>query len=347
MRRLRRILAVAAAAFLATGTLLPAADAVTQGGLGIRLLDAPVALKNDPRAHVYIVDVVKPGEKFTRHIEVTNNTGSAQAIDMYPAAATINNGSWTVQPGRAANDLTSWISMSPSVLQLANNASATVTATFAVPTDVTNGERYAALIASTRPQAKPGSTVAVVSRIGIRVYLAVDGSGVPKSDFTVDTLTAGRGDDGAPYVQAMVHNTGGRALDMTGSLKLDHGPGGLSAGPFPAKLGTTLAPGQTEPVTVPLDKALPAGPWHARIDLQSGLLKRAAEGTITFPAGDGTKAAPVKAKSISLAKNRNFLVPLAILLLLGIAIGIFFLLWKRRKRKEEEEEEPGRVGATR
>ena len=338
MTPLRRLLAVTVTALLAAGTLVPTADAVTQGGLGIRLLDAPVVLKNDPRAHVYIVDVVKPGEKFTRHIEVTNNTGSAQAIDVYPAAATINNGSWTVQPGRAANELTPWITMSPAVLQLANKASATVAATFTVPKDVTNGERYAALIASTRAQPKPGSTVAVVSRIGIRVYLAVAGSGTPKTDFTVDTLTAGRTPDGTPYVQALVHNTGGRALDMSGSLKLSAGPGGLSAGPFPAKLGTTLAPGQTEPVTVNLDKALPAGPWKARIDLQSGLLKRAAEGTITFPIAAGTQSAPVKATNVSLAKNRNFLIPLAILLLLAIAIGIFLLFWKRRKRKEDDEE---------
>jgi hypothetical protein len=138
-------------------------------------------------------------------------------------------------------------------------------------------------------------------------------------------------------VTAQVHNTGGRALDMTGSLKLSAGPGGLSAGPFPARLGTTLAPGQTEPVTVLLDKSVPNGPWTARIDLQSGLLKRAAEGTILFPTAAGTTSAPVKAKNVSLAKNRNFLVPLAILLLFGIAIGIFFLFWKRRKRDEDEE----------
>jgi len=122
-------------------------------------------------------------------------------------------------------------------------------------------------------------------------------------------------------------------------LKLDKGPGGLSAGPFPVRLGTTLAPGQSEPVTVALDKSLPAGPWHARIDLQSGLVKRAAEGTITFPTKAGTSAAPVKAHNIPLTKNRHFLVPLALLLLLLLAIGIFLLLWKRRKREEEEEEQ--------
>jgi hypothetical protein len=221
-----------------------------------------------------------------------------------------------------------------------------VTADFTGPRDATAGERYAVVFAALPPQREAGG-IAVISRAGIRVYLDVGAGGAPKIDFSIDTLTARRDTTGRPVVEAQVHNTGGRALDMSGFLKLDHGPGGLSAGPFPAKLGTTLAPGQTEPVTVVLDKALPNGPWHARIELQSDLVKRAAEGTITFPAAAGTSASPVKAKSISLAKNRNFLVPLAILLLLALAIGIFLLLWKRRKRKDEDEEEQATVGAGR
>ena len=209
-----------------------------------------------------------------------------------------------------------------------------------------SGERYGAVLAEL-PPAPGGQGLLVSSRVGIRVYLDFGSRGCTPSNFTVDSLTAERAPDGSPVVQAAVHNTGGRALDMRGQLRLDHGPGGLSAGPFDAKLGTTLAPGQTEPVTVPLDKALPAGPWHARIDLQSGLIKRAAEGTITFPSQSGTSAPPVKAKNISLAKNRHFLIPLAILLLLGIAIGIFLLFWKRRKRKDEEEEQtPTRTSIT-
>jgi hypothetical protein len=80
-----------------------------------------------------------------------------------------------------------------------------------------------------------------------------------------------------------VHNTGGRALDMSGTLRISAGPGGLKAGPFPASLGTTLAIGDTEPVTILLDKQLPAGPWKARVDLHSGLVQRHAQATITFP----------------------------------------------------------------
>ena len=81
---------------------------------------------------------------------------------------------------------------------------------------------------------------------------------------------------------------GDRAIDLSGALTLDHGPGGLGAGPFPRSSVRLSAPGQSEPVTVKLNKALPAGPWHARIQLRSGLIQRAAEGTITFPSAAGT-----------------------------------------------------------
>jgi hypothetical protein len=71
---------------------------------------------------------------------------------------------------------------------------------------------------------------------------------------------------------------------MSGTLQLSAGPGGLSAGPFPAKLGIALAIGATEPITIMLDKQIPDGPWHALVTLRSGLLQRSARATINFPA---------------------------------------------------------------
>ena len=86
---------------------------------------------------------------------------------------------------------------------------------------------------------------------------------------------------------------------MNGTLELSAGPGGLSAGPFPASLGVTLAIGDTEPVTILLDKRLPAGPWDARIALRSGLLERSGRATITFP--DAGASPPVKPTTSSRA----------------------------------------------
>jgi hypothetical protein len=313
-----------------------AAAAKYPPGVGIRLLDASVSRRNDPRAHSSIDDFVHPGVVFTRHFLVSNGDSRPFTVKLYVRPAQLVGGNFAIDD-KSPGEIPQWVTLDKSSATIPSQSAVTVAATFRVPASASKGEYYGALLAELPPP--PGTKgVGVASRVGIRVYLDVGPGGEPRSDFTIDTLTAARNSDGAPVVTAQVHNTGGRALDMSGSLKLSDGPGGLSAGPFSARLGTTLAPGQTEPVTVILDKSLPDGPWKARIDLQSGQLKRAAEGTITFPTAAGTSSSPVAAKNISLAKNRNFLIPLAILLLLGIAIGIFLLFWKRRKRKEEEEE---------
>jgi hypothetical protein len=94
--------------------------------------------------------------------------------------------------------------------------------------------------------------------------------------FTIESLSTGRSTDGAPLTHAVVRNTGGRALDLSGTLRLGDGPGGLTAGPYPASLGTTLGLGETGTVTVVLDKLVPAGPWNARLALRSGLVTHAA-----------------------------------------------------------------------
>jgi hypothetical protein len=124
-----------------------------------------------------------------------------------------------------------------------------------------------------------------------------------------------------------VHNTGGRALDLTGTLRLLAGPGGVTAGPFPVAVGTTLAIGDRESVSFTLTRQLPAGPWDARITLRSGLLERDAQATIAFPA---TGSAP----PVSTAGTRpGWLYPVAVAgaLLLGVAAALVVRLRRRRR----------------
>jgi hypothetical protein len=338
---------IVAGALVASATSAYAAPAPSPSpkypGLGIGLTQFPSKLANDPRARIYVIDHLKRGAVITRSFQVSNGTPYALDISLYAAASQIVKGSWSPLDGRTQNELSRWTTVAPAALHLASGQKAQAQLKVSVPADATDGERYAVVWAQAT---MPGSgAVHEVARVGIREYISVGTGAGPATNFTIDTLTAARTPDGQPEVLAQVHNTGGRAIDLSGALTLDKGPGGLSAGPFPAKLGTTLAPGESEPVTVLLDKALPAGPWHARIELQSDLLKRAAEGTITFPSGAGQEASPVAATSVPLTKNRNVLVPVAIGLILALLAGLFlFLLWKRRRRKEDDEEQ-GKGGA--
>jgi hypothetical protein len=303
-------------------------------GLGIGLLQVPRSTMKDPRARNYVIDSVHPGATFSREFEVCNGTTKPLEVSLYPDSAAIVQGAFTLAPGRGTNDLTSWMTVTPATLTVPTGKAVTALMSFTVPADASSGERYGGVVADAPPASNGG--VAIGGRVGIRVYLDVSTGGAPKSDFTVDSLQAIRQADGTPAVLAQVHNIGARALDLRGSLQLTNGPGGLSAGPFPAKLGTTLGPGDTAPVMVPLDKAIRGGPWHAVVDMTSGLLERKAAGDITFPDQPATANAPVQAKALPLYKDRSVVVPVAIVLAgIPLLILLLMLLLRRRKRRRE------------
>lgn len=315
----------------------PALAPCNVSGVGVGLIEVPKG-STDPRAQTYVIDHVRPGVSFARRFQVCNGTDRAVTVRLYANAATISGGAFRIVEGRASNELTGWISVSPAAVTIPARTRTVATARFQVPADVTAGERYAVLLAELPPQ--PGANgISVANRVGVRVYLDVGGPGVPKSDFRVDSLQASRDATGNPLVTAQVHNTGSRALDLSGALRLTAGPGGLAGGPFPAQLGTTLGPGQTAGVTVPLDKAIRGGPWTATLTLRSGLLERRARAQITFPDASGALAPPVRAQALPYAKDRKILIPVAagligLLLLLLLVVG---LITSRRKAKDKRQ----------
>jgi hypothetical protein len=253
----------------------------------MQLLDAPTAGRGDPRAQLYIVDHVAPGATIRRRVRVTNTTSSSVRVSMYAGDATIGHGAFLGAAGRGRAEPSTWTAIAPAVSRVRAGGGATATVTIRVPDDAAPGERYGIAWAEVRDAVGPGAGITQVSRVGIRLYISVGPGGAPAADFAIDTLRAERSADGLPMLVATVRNTGGRALDMNGTVALGRGPGGLSAGPFPARLGTTLAVGDTERVTTFLDREMPSGPWVARVALRSGLLERKAHATITFPRGDG------------------------------------------------------------
>lgn len=302
----------------------PAGPAII-GSVGLRLVDVPAPASEDPRAQLYIVDHLAPGASIERRVEVSNTTTSTLHVLLYAAAATIDHGSFLGSEGRTPNELSTWTSVSPKTIDVPAGAAEMAAVTIVIPGDAAPGERYAAVWAEVRSDPAGQEGLVQISRVGVRLYVSVGQGGEPAADFEIESLTAMRSDQGQPLVVATVRNTGGRALDMGGTLKLVSGPGGLRAGPFPAVLGTTLGIGETESVTVALDGQVPAGPWDARIALHSGLLERTARATITFPAAGAS--VPVKTTS-----GGRALMPFLVGGVLATLTGLTALLMSRRRR---------------
>ncbi|MFG2843360.1 peptidase [Kitasatospora sp. NPDC048296] len=303
-------------------------DPAAGRAISIKLLDAPESRRADPRAHAYIVDHVTPGSTIERRVEVTNKSSTPMHVNVYAAAATIAKGEFTFAPEHTPNELTGWTSLDTTGLDLAASETARVRTTIQVPRDAAAGERYGVIWAQTGNPTDRSHTLTVLGRVGVRMYVDVGPGGEPPSDFRIERLYPTRSRDGREEVRARIHNTGGRALDISGALSLLDGPGGQHAGPFSAaKTGTTLGPGDRGEVVVPLDAPLPNGPWTAELALRSGLVEHTTRATITFPTTPGSIGAVA-----AVAQEEDFPTP-AVAWLSALALAALCLLLSRFLRR--------------
>lgn len=263
-------------------TPTPIADGSGGSGIGIQLLDIPVDAQDDSRARTNIVDNVAPGTTIQRRVTISNFDDGEQQASVSAAASTVVDGAFTPDDAHP-NELVSWISVDHPTLTLPARSAADVTVTIAVPADAPEGEQYATVWAQADAGRQTASGVTIVNRSGIRVYLSVGAGNGPASDFAIEGVTASTGPDGVPQIDAVVHNTGGRAIDVKGSVALRDGPGMTSAGPFDLGTATTILPGETHTVSIPLAAGLSAGPWTTALTLRSGLVEREETTTLTLP----------------------------------------------------------------
>jgi hypothetical protein len=294
----------------------------------VQLLDVPANRTSDSRVQLYIVDHVVPGTTIQRRVKITNSSDDSQHFELYGAAATIEHDAFVFAPERTANELSRWIAVDPPALDVPAGEEALVRATIQVPDKASAGERYAVIWAAVTsgPDASAGMTQ--VHRVGVRVYLDVGPGGDPVSDFTITNVRAVRTVDGQPSLVADVHNSGARALDITGTLSLSDGPDSVSAGPYRASTGTTLAIGDTAPVTVPVPRSLAAGPWTAHLTLVSGIVEHSTTVTVTFPAAGETQAA----QPVSNRLNPVSIVGISVAVLALAAIGLYLAARQNRIR---------------
>ncbi|WP_079320610.1 hypothetical protein [Microbispora sp. GKU 823] len=256
---------------------------------------------------------------------MSNTSGHRMQVSLYPAAADIRGHAFVFAPDRAPNELTSWTTVTPAEIDLAPGRSRRAWSTVKVPSDAWKGERYGVIWAQATAEPDETHNIGLASRVGVRMYLDIGPGGEPPSDMSIDRLTPERDAAGRPVLAAQVHNTGGRTLDLSGSLSLSDGPGGLRAGPYPAQLGVTLRPGEAGRLAVVMDARLPEGPWKADLVVRSGLVKREVSATVAFPkAGAG--------KPVTLSSTSRLILPAVVVASALAAAGL--VAWRRRARSQ-------------
>ena len=278
---------------LAAGTVSPAAFAAVHRPVspapdqfGVRLVDVPVDEANNPRALRYIVDYLPTGTVIRRRILILNQEPKTAHFTVYADAAEIANGLFTGDAGATPSELTGWISVQHRSVTLRPDTSVLDLVTIKVPKGATRGEHYAVIWVQQAAlvRAANGFGVNDVARVGIRVYLAVGRGGAPPTNFTITSITGRRSAAGVPSIVAHVENTGGRAVDLSGTARLTDGPGNSAAGPFREQRIITLAPGQSGNMTFDPPKSVPNGPWQASVTLMSGLTTSTGTAFIQFGA---------------------------------------------------------------
>jgi hypothetical protein len=276
---------------LAAGTLSPAAVAAAHRPagrvpqrFGVRLVDVPVDEAHNPRALRYIIDYLPTGTVIHRRILIVNQEPRTAHFTVYPDAAQIRHELFTGDAGGTRSELTQWIRVQHPKVTLRPGASVMDTVTIKVPRGATRGEHYGVIWVQQTAHVRvtQGFGINDVARVGIRVYLAVGQGGAPPTNFTIASVTGHRSARGRPSILVHVENTGGRAVDLNGTVRLSDGPGNTGAGPFRAQQIITLAPGQSGTLTFVPPKSVPNGPWKARVTLVSGLTTRAATASVQF-----------------------------------------------------------------
>lgn len=187
-----------------------------------------------------------------------------------------------------------------------------------MPRTAQEAEHYAVVWAESRAPADATHNIGSITRVGVRIYLDTGPGGEPLSDFKIERLHGTRDKRGRPSVTAAVRNLGRRAVDLSGTLHLRNGPGGISAGPFRVTAGVTLPSYGSGTVTVPLDPGLPDGPWKAQLTLRSGTVVR-------------TATAPVMLSEEG-AKSRDDLYA-GVIGAAGLAAAVLALVCLRRRRR--------------
>lgn len=183
--------------------------ASTEGGIGIGLINVPESFAKYPNSGEWILERLIPSKITTREFQVINSTDKPMFVVIYPGAATNLNGNFVGAPRGVANELTSWMTITPQSAKIQAHQTIYGRVTINVPSDALPSMQFGLIWAQTTVGTSAGVTQ--VNRVGIRMYDPVGDFVVPKSyamspqDLSSTTGGSSSESNGAPSTGFLVN----------------------------------------------------------------------------------------------------------------------------------------------
>jgi len=152
--------------------------AISHGGLGIHPNESEWDEKNR-LSKSWFIYTLEPGEVKEGKIDVTNSSEEMTEVKIYPVdAVTTKDGAFAPEPeDKEKVGVGAWITLAEQEFFLKPNEIKVVDFTIKVPENAEVGDHMGTIIVQGKeaPEAKKGTAMQVLTRVGARVYLTVPG----------------------------------------------------------------------------------------------------------------------------------------------------------------------------
>lgn len=294
------------------------------------------ATADGPSSRPAFTYAVRAGAAIEDYVLVVNPSDEALTLRMYASdAVTTSEGLFDLRvAGDRSVDVGSWVTLEIPEVTIPAGGRTIVPFTLTVPANATPGDHIGGIVASlaTAATGDAGSRVLVDRRVGVRIYLRVDGPLEPELEITSVSVT---------HRPSIDPRGGGVTVDYTvsnvGNVRLAAGQRVRVSGPFGVELGAVdagalpeLLPGNSLTRSVTLDRVFPAGSLHAEV--------------VLTPYLDGEELDSPPAPAV--AGVSTSAVPWVQLAAVALVGGLWW--WRRRtRRRSGASSPPARLGGDR
>lgn len=283
----------------------------------------PSAEEDSDDQRVSFRHTVAPGESVEDSIELTNFSAQEATFTLQAADGVVSeSGTFDIlQPGEENEAAGQWIELEQTEVTVAADESVTVPFTLTVPENATPGDHPAGIAASVSAGAE--ENMSMVSRVGTRIHLRVDGEIMPT--LSVEGLSADYQQNWNPFAPGTATVTW--TVRNDGNVRLGAEQALQSSGLF----GLAAADADVEPIR----EVLPGGQTQVQVEHQVWplfALNSAVDLNPQIVSDDevNTELTPAEGEATSAA------IPIPQLIVLLILIVLIWWLVTRKKRNRKK-----------